>query len=69
MRKTLLRIALLYRPRLFHSFMRNRKLDRPRVGPLMVNGEFCDDPNTIANAFVEAFSPLFYSVSCVNVFV
>ena len=44
------------KPKLFHSYIRNRKLDRPRVGPLMVNGDLSDDPITMANVFVEAFA-------------
>lgn len=54
------------KPKLFHSYIRNRKLDRPRVGPLRVDGELSDDPNIMANAFVEAFSSVFVIESALD---
>ncbi|MPC67047.1 hypothetical protein E2C01_061209 [Portunus trituberculatus] len=56
------------RPKLFHSYIRNRKLDRPRVGPLLVNGKLTDDPNFMVNVFVKAFSLVFVVESSLNPF-
>ena len=47
------------KPKLFHSYIRNRKLDRPRVGSLVVNGDLSDNPITMTNVFVEAFASVF----------
>ena len=56
------------KPKLFHFYIRNIKLDRPRVGFLMVNGDLSDDPNTMANVFVEAFASVFVVEPSLNPF-
>lgn len=33
----------------------NRKIDRPRVGPSLVNGNLFNDPSIMVDVFVEAF--------------
>lgn len=56
------------RPKLFYSYIRSKKQDRPRVGPLMINDELSDDPNSMANTFVDAFASVFVTESPLNPF-
>ena len=47
-------------PKLFHSYIKNRKTNRPVVGPLRLNnGGVNDDPLTMANCFVDQFASVF----------
>ena len=47
-------------PKLFHSYIKHRKVGRPGVGPLKLNSrEITDDPSKMAEAFVNAFSSVF----------
>ena len=40
------------RPKLFHSYIRNQKTSRPRVGPLLVGGQLTDRPDEMAEALL-----------------
>ena len=54
-------------PKLFHSYIKHKKVSRPTVGPIRTpNGELTDDPQTMANCFVEAFSSVFVNGSPSN---
>ena len=47
-------------PKLFHSYLNHKKVGRPSVGPLKLNnGTLTDDPFTMAENFVGAFSSVF----------
>ena len=51
-------------PKLFHSYIKHRRVDKPTVGPLRLeNGELSDDPAVMAECFVSTFSSVF-SASC-----
>ncbi|XP_050723119.1 uncharacterized protein LOC127001915 [Eriocheir sinensis] len=56
------------KPKLFHSYIRNKKVDRPKVGPLMINGNLTDDPDCMADSFAKAFASVFVVESSNNVF-
>ena len=47
------------KPKLFHSYIRKKKTARPSVGPLRINGQLSDDPQDMANQFVNAFATVF----------
>ena len=47
-------------PRLFHSYIKYRKVSKPSIGPLrLCNGDLTDDPLQMANIFVETFASVF----------
>ena len=52
-------------PKLFHSYLKHRKkIGRPSIGPLKLgNGILTDDPSSMSDAFLEAFSSVFTTVS------
>ena len=51
------------KPKLFHSYIRHRKVGKPTVGPLKLStGEMTDDPGKMAEAFAEAFSDVYIQV-------
>ena len=47
-------------PKLFHSYLRHRRVGRPNIGPLKLgNGALTDNPLSMAECFVESFSSVF----------
>ena len=47
-------------PKLFHSYLRHRRVGRPSVGPLkMADGSITDDPALMAERFAESFLRVF----------
>ena len=42
-------------PKRMHSYLRQLKSNRPKIGPLLVDDQFTDDPQTIAECFVASF--------------
>ena len=44
------------KPKIFHSYLRNQKSNRPNVGPLRINDELVDDQAVMAEDFVSAFA-------------
>lgn len=46
--------------------MSHKKLGRPIVGPLQINANLTDDPNTVAEVFAEAFPSVFVAEPSVN---
>lgn len=47
------------RPNLFHSYLRNIKVDRPKTGHLAFNDNLIDDPLIMANIFVNSFTSVY----------
>ena len=48
------------KPKLFHSYVRHRKVGKPSVGPLkLCTGEMTDDPSKMAEALAVAFSGVY----------
>ncbi|KAK3880392.1 hypothetical protein Pcinc_015075, partial [Petrolisthes cinctipes] len=47
------------KPKLFHSYIRNKKVGRTGVGRLKIHGTLTDSPELISESFVEAFSGVF----------
>ncbi len=48
--------------------LRNKKVARPTVGPLLVNQTLTDDPTSMANSFVRAFASVFLVPDVINPF-
>ena len=49
-------------PKLFHSYVRHRRVGRPSLGPLkMQDGTLTDDPRTMANLFAISFAGVYDS--------
>ena len=49
-------------PKLFHSYIKHRKVCRPSIGPIKLpNGQITDDPVVMANNFVLSFARVFNS--------
>ena len=47
-------------PKLFHSYIKHRKVNKPTVGPLMLNsGALTDDPILMSECFLQGFSSVF----------
>ena len=47
-------------PRLFHSYIKRRKVNRPSIGPLKLpNGEMTDNPSIMADYLVNSFVSVF----------
>ena len=47
-------------PRLFHSYIKQRKVNRPSIGPLRLpNGNMTDNPSIMANYLVNSFASVF----------
>ena len=47
-------------PKLFHSYIKHRRVGRPAVGPIKLpDDSLTDEPLTMANCFAEAFSSVF----------
>ena len=47
-------------PKLFHSYVRQKRVARPSIGPIKMNsGEITDDPIKMANCFAESFSSVY----------
>ena len=44
------------KPKMFHSYLRSHKTNRPTVGPLKINNTVVDDEATMAEDFVSAFA-------------
>ena len=55
--------SLIYRskeqPKILHSYIRNKKLGRPSVGPLKLETGLCDNPQIMAESFALAFASVF----------
>ena len=47
------------KPKLFYSYIRKRKVGRPRAGPISVDGVLTDNPHTMSETFVQSFSSVF----------
>ena len=47
------------KPKLFHSYIRNKKTSRPKVGPILMNGVLSDSPCEMSEVFVDAFASVF----------
>ncbi len=48
------------KPKLFHAYIRNKKVGRPSIGPLKYDsGEVCSCNQEMADLFVNAFSSVF----------
>ena len=47
---------LINRPKCFHSYLRSRKVDKPGIGPILVDGDLTDDPMSMAECFVRSFA-------------
>ena len=49
-------------PKLFHAYLKHRRVGRPSVGPLkMSDGTLIDDPKLMSECFANAFSEVFSS--------
>ena len=46
-------------PKLFHSYIKHRRVSRPSVGPLRLNGFLTDDPSLMADCFVRSFKSVY----------
>ena len=47
-------------PKLFHSYIKHRKVCRPSIGPIKLpNGDITDDSLSMANCFVHSFASVF----------
>ena len=47
-------------PKLFHSYIKHRRVGRPSIGPLSLeDGSITDNPQQMANCFAESFSSVF----------
>ena len=47
-------------PKLFHAYIKNRKIGRPTIGPLRLgDNSLTDDPSTMAACFAVSFSSVF----------
>ena len=47
-------------PKLFHSYLRNRRVGRPKIGPLKLeSGETTDNPLDMAKCFASFFASVF----------
>ena len=54
-------------PKLFHSYLRHRRVGRPNIGPLKLsNGALTDDALSMAECFVESFSSVFTTIDPAN---
>ena len=54
-------------PKLFHSYLKHRKTDKPTVGPIRLNdGRLTDDPKLMADSFAESFSSVFAAAAPTN---
>ena len=47
---------LPHKPKLFHSYIKNQKSVRPKIGPLLINHNIVDTPISMAEAFVNSFA-------------
>ena len=47
------------KPKLMCSYIRHKKVERPKIGPLKLNNNFTDDFSTMANIFVNSFASVF----------
>ena len=55
-------------PKLFHSYLKHRKVGKPTVGPIMLpSGSLSDDAEVMANCFVESFASVFASDPAPNI--
>ena len=54
---------MVNRPKCFHSYLKRHKIDRPGVGPVLVDGELTDDPRSMAECFVESFAGVLESAT------
>ena len=51
-----------FNPKLFHAYIKHRKIGRPTIGPLRLgDGSLSDDPIIMATCFAESFSSVFNS--------
>ena len=46
-------------PRVFHSYVKSKKVDRPSVGPLLVDGVWSGNCKAMADVLVESFASVF----------
>ena len=46
-------------PKLFHSYIKQRSISRPSVGPLRLNGFLTDDPSLTADCFVRSIKSVY----------
>jgi len=47
------------KPKLFHAYIRKKKVSRPKVGPITVRDVLTDSPSAMAESFADAFSSVF----------
>ena len=51
-------------PKVLHSYIRNKKIGRPSVGPLtLASGELSDEPASMAECFAQSFAAVYTSAS------
>ena len=51
-----LALSLKEKPKLFHGYIRSKKMSRPRVGPILVGDRVVSESLEIADALVDAFA-------------
>ena len=57
-------------PKLFHSYVKHRKTNRPTIGPIkQPNGILTDDPQTMADCFAISFASVFNNHVPINCFI
>ena len=55
------------KPKLFHSYIRYRKVGKPSIGPIrLLSGHLSDSPQQMASCFVESFSGVFATTDPTN---
>ena len=54
------------KPKLFHSYIRHKKVDRPGVGPLQINGSIVENTDLMCEIFADAFSSVFVNEEPAN---
>ena len=54
-------------PKLLHSYIRNKKVGRPTIGPLLLQSRhLTDDPGTMAELFAASFASVFTTATSAN---
>ena len=62
-----LAVKLKSNPKLFQSYIKHKKVNRPTTGPIILNdGKLCDDPTGMATCFVNSFASVYQLSSPLN---